>query len=153
MGRTDRWFNYKDIKQLSHRKPFLQPGQLLTGRTTTGQKCISVHNRILTMDKWFYEPVVHPPPSPSLQLSIPRSASRVLLIYASQSKMAQGKRLPSYCNKLWVNHSNHWVIIVPHYIFQLNPSVSEDKKEEERERGGSIAQITIFGGMRGHSEH
>lgn len=81
---------------------------------------------------------IHPPPtfhpplaSPGLQLSIPRSASLMLLIYASQSKTARGKWLPSYCNKLWVNHSNHWVITVPHYIFQLKPSVSEDEKGEE----------------------
>lgn len=84
------------------------------------------------------------PHSPGLQLSIPRSASLVLLIYASQSKTTVGKRLPSYCNKLWVNHSNHWVITVPHYIFPLNPSVAEDE-EEERKRGKHCTN-NYFGG-------
>lgn len=131
-------------KQLSHRKPFFHPGQLLTCTEQQSNRNAALYTTAYLL--WINGSTnlqSMPPTSPGLQLSVPRSASLALRVYASQSETALEKRLPSYCNKFWVKPSNHWVITVLQNIFQLNPSVSEDEKVEDR-NGGKTAQIIIL---------
>lgn len=106
----------REHKIIRSQEAFLTPRPTVNHhRTTIKQKRISVHNCILTKDKWVYKPAVHTPPHPFSWSPAIRahSASLVLFVYASQSETALGKQLPSYCNKPWVKPSNHWVITDP----------------------------------------